>query len=179
MGAIKRHILTGIGGGLGLIAAYLGILSLTQGLSHAIEQAAAMWYWILALSIGFGIQIGLFSFIRHSIKASGKGAAGTVAVSGGVSGGSMLACCVHHLSDVVPLVGIAGAAVFMARYQSSFLVLGVLSNAVGVVMMLETIKRHDLCPWVARIPWNLGSVKISVMILSAVAVLVSFSITAL
>lgn len=58
----------------------------------------------------------------------------------------MIACCAHHLTDVLPVVGLAGAAMFLAAYQSLFLLLGVLSNLVGTVYLLGLIRRHGLFP---------------------------------
>jgi hypothetical protein len=59
---------------------------------------------------------------------------------------SMVACCAHHLADVLPLMGLAGVAVFVASYQSLFLLAGVLSNLVGLLYVLGTIRRHGLHP---------------------------------
>ena len=56
----------------------------------------------------------------------------------------MAACCAHHLSDVLPILGLSGLAAFLARYQTVFIVAGVLSNLVGIAIMLESIQRHQL-----------------------------------
>ena len=82
----------------------------------------------------------------------------------------MVACCAHHLSDVLPFVGLAGAAAFFAEYQVFFIVLGVVSNFIGITIMLETVQRHNLCPWVSGWRWNMNKVKKAAMF-SAPAVL--------
>ncbi len=79
------------------------------------EQTAELWYWVLALAGGFGVQAGLFSFIRQSFRERRAAATASVATSGGVSAGSMAACCAHHLSDVLPLLGLSGLAAFLAN----------------------------------------------------------------
>ena len=66
--------------------------------------------------------------------------------SGGAGVGSMAACCAHHVTDVLPLVGLAGAGLFLSTYQGLFLLLGVLSNAVGAVYLLSVLSRHGLYP---------------------------------
>ncbi|MFQ6056389.1 MAG: hypothetical protein ACE5J3_10465, partial [Methanosarcinales archaeon] len=63
----KKHIVIGIIAGLILLAIYFTILSIANSFSHATEQFIEMWYWISALVIGFGIQVGLYSYIRTSI----------------------------------------------------------------------------------------------------------------
>ena len=65
---MKRIILVGFGAGLLLLGFYFGILTLSQGVQHAIEQSSKLWYWLLALAAGFGVQAGLFDFIRRSLK---------------------------------------------------------------------------------------------------------------
>jgi hypothetical protein len=53
----------------------------------------------------------------------------------------MLACCVHHVADVLPLLGLSGAAVFLAQYKVPFMLLGLLSNAIGIVVLVVTIRK--------------------------------------
>jgi hypothetical protein len=59
---------------------------------------------------------------------------------------AMVACCAHHLTDILPVVGLAGAALFLGSYQSLFLLVGVLSSFVGTVYMLGTFRRHVALP---------------------------------
>ena len=145
-----RHVLVGSGAGLLLLLLYLALLSLLQGPVHALTQLRDQWYWILPLTVGLGTQAGLYSFIRHAMRAR-KTAAG-VAASGGMSAGSMAACCAHHLSDVLPALGISGLAAFLVDYQPGFFILGILSNIVGITLMLETMQRHRLSERLEHFP---------------------------
>jgi hypothetical protein len=75
--------------------------------------------------------------------ADGKrGAAGAVAASTGTSTAAMLACCAHHLTDILPVIGLSGAAVFVNQYKTPFLWLGIAMNAVGIGYMLWQIHRQ-------------------------------------
>ncbi len=177
MGAMKRHILVGVGAAVLLIIAYLGIITLAQDWTHALKQTAELWYWVLALAGGFGIQAGLFSFIRQSIRERRTATTGSVAASGGVSAGSMAACCAHHLSDVLPLLGLSGVAIFLVRYQLFFIIVGVLSNIVGITIMLETIQRHSLSDRLRRWKWNMNWVKKGAMVSAALIVAATFFLT--
>lgn len=38
-----------------MLAVYFGVVSLISGMSFALEQFAAFWYFIAALALGFGI----------------------------------------------------------------------------------------------------------------------------
>lgn len=40
-----------------------------------------------------------------------------VAASTATSGVAMLACCAHHLAEVLPVVGLSGAALFLAEVK--------------------------------------------------------------
>ncbi|MDP2729916.1 MAG: hypothetical protein Q8O55_05490 [Dehalococcoidales bacterium] len=177
MAAMKRHIITGTSAAVLLIIVYLGIITLAQDWSHALQQTADLWYWVLALAGGFGIQAGLFSFIRHSIRKSQTATTGSVAASGGVSAGSMAACCAHHLADVLPLLGLSGVAIFLVRYQLFFIIAGVLSNIVGITIMLETIQRHGLSDKLGGWKWNMNLVKKGAMVSAALALVAVFFLT--
>ncbi|HLD62444.1 MAG TPA: hypothetical protein VI875_01095, partial [Candidatus Norongarragalinales archaeon] len=61
-----------------------------------------------------------------------------------MSTGAMVACCAHHFTDVLPFLGLAALATVLARYQELFLLVGVLSNAVGIIMMLGVFKKMRL-----------------------------------
>ncbi|MDP2930962.1 MAG: hypothetical protein Q8O05_00490 [Chloroflexota bacterium] len=173
---MKRIILVGLAAGLLLLAFYFGILTLSQGIAHAVEQSAKLWYWLLALAAGFGVQAGLFDFVRRSLSKR-RAATASVATSGGVSAGSMAACCAHHLSDVLPLLGLSGLAAFLVNYQLFFIIVGVMANVVGITIMLETIQRHGLCPVLARLQVNMGWVKKVTMISAGLVTLIAFFVT--
>ncbi len=53
----------------------------------------------------------------------------------------MLACCAHHLSDVLPIIGVSGAAVFLNQYKTPFLALGVVMNVLGIAYLLWKVRR--------------------------------------
>ena len=174
---LKKHIITGFVAGIVLLALYASILILAQGARHALEQTASIWYWLLALIVGFGTQVGLFSFIRQGLRERRKSLMAGLATSGGVSAGSMVACCAHHLSDVLPLLGLSGLSAFLVNYQLFFIVVGVMANVMGITIMLETIQRHGLCPVLARLQVNMSWVKKGTMISAGLVTLVAFLVT--
>ena len=110
----------------------------TNSWGVAVMEFKRLWVWIALLVIGFSTQIYLYAFLKKSIlkKAALNAATAGVAASGGMSGGAMVACCAHHFTDILPFLGFAAAASFLGQYQELFLLIGVLSNAVGIIMML-------------------------------------------
>lgn len=136
----------GVVGGALLLAVYFGILTAANSTEHAMDELVRLWYWMLPLVLGFSAQIGLFAYARAATREDqGVHSRGVVA-SGSTSTLSMMACCAHHLTDVMPVVGLAGAATVLAAYQGLFLLLGVLSNLVGLVYVLGLLRRHGLFP---------------------------------
>lgn len=167
-----RHLLVGAGAATAMALTYLAIIVPLQGFEHARQQAASLWYWMLPLLLGFGVQAGLFSYIRQGVRQRRTSATASVAASGGVTGGSMLACCAHHISDVLPAIVTAGAAAFLARYQHIFLLVGVASNVVGITIMLEAIKCMGMPGSQALDRWNMTAAKKLAMGLGAAVVAV-------
>jgi len=128
----NNSVLYGLLSGLGLLIFYLGIVSIFQGVEFAFLNLRSLWYLIFPLVIGFGIQIGIFTSIKHTAQITG-----TVAGTGTISGGSMIACCSHFLLQVIPFAGASGLAIFLTKYQAAFLGIGILSNIVGISLMLK------------------------------------------
>ena len=132
----SNAVLYGLLAGLGLLIFYLSVVSIFQGIEFAFLNLRSLWYLILPLTIGFGIQIGLYFSIKHTAQLTG-----TVAGTGTISGGSMIACCSHFLLQIIPLAGASVLATFLARYQKWFLVIGIISNIIGIIIMLRHKKK--------------------------------------
>ena len=175
-------VVIGALGAMGLLGVFLGALTLGNSFAYAWEQLAEIWYWALLLTAGFGTQLGLYSYVRLHVRESLKGATAEVAASGGLSTGSMLACCAHYLTTVLPLLGLSAAAVFLAKYQTPILLLGVVSNFVGITYMLYFMQKHGLLPRAIfpgqAVACDMKAVRNAAILASAVIVLLSFYLTA-
>ena len=136
---LLRPLAFGLLAVLGLLALYLGIITLAQGWGHAIEQLVDDRWFVGAIALGFGSQIGLFTYLKG---LHAQAAAGGVAASTGTSTAAMLACCAHHLADILPIVGISGAAIFLNTYKTPLLWLGILMNFAGVVYLLYKVRQQ-------------------------------------
>ena len=64
----------------------------------------------------------------------------TVGVMTGASGATstfaIAACCAHHVTDVLPILGLTAAATFLTEYRTAFMLVGLGTTLVGIVMML-------------------------------------------
>ena len=142
---VKKPLLYGLMSSLALIGLYFIILTFANSFQHAIQEFIKMWYWILLLVIGFGIQISLYVYVRGFIKVRNiVGINESVVATGSISTTSMVACCVHHLTDVIPILGLSAVAIFLDKYQLLFIVIGILSNLIGIIGMLRIIQKHGL-----------------------------------
>ncbi len=136
---LLRPLAAGAVAVLGLLVFYLGIITLAQGWAHASAQLVDDRPFIAAIVVGFGTQVGLYTYLRG---LHARTAVGGVAASSGTSAAAMLACCAHHLADVLPMVGVAGAAVFLNTYKTPLLWLSIAMNLAGVVYLLRKIRQQ-------------------------------------
>jgi YHS domain-containing protein len=141
----NRALPLGILGTASLLILFLTVVVLANDtVGIALSEVKRLWYWVLLLSTGFGLQLGLFVHIRHLLQQRMACATAEVAASGAVSTGSMIACCSHGLVNLLPVFGISAAAVFLARYQLPFVLLGVFSNLVGVTIMVGLAQKNSI-----------------------------------
>lgn len=142
--ALRRPLAVGSAASVALLAFYFGTVTLLQGQQHAAELLLGDWYLVGPIALGFGAQAGLFFYLRHGLKLR-KGTGQATAAAGASTGTSsiaMLACCAHHLTDVLPFLSLAGPALFLSEYRQPLMILGIASNGVGIALMVRMIRRH-------------------------------------
>lgn len=137
----QKPVTYGVIAAISLLALYATIMTLFSGRQAAVEQFLALWYLMVPLAIGFGVQVGLYTMIKKTIQ---KQASMTMATSGTVSGAAMLACCAHHVTDLAPFLGLAGLSIFLAQYQVPILTLGIGMNIIGIIIMRNHLKKISL-----------------------------------
>lgn len=152
MDALKRWLIptmVGIGGGVVLVGLYLVILSIAQSPSHALEQLSQDRFWVGLVALGFGIQIGLYVYLRLIISAMQLVGATAMAGAGTTTSTvGMIACCAHHLADIAPLLGLAGVSAlspvvtFLAEWKIPFILFGLAVNVIAIGMSIRLIRRE-------------------------------------
>lgn len=170
----KKAAIYGIMAGMIMFAVYFSILSISNSFSHAINQFFGLWYWILLLVIGFGVQIGLYSYIKNMHHMS-KAVKAEVAATGTMSTGSMIACCAHHLTDVLPIIGLSAASLFLVKYQLLLIAVGVSSNFIGITIMLGIMQKSKIYKKNSRFfSINMVDLRNIVIVLSLIVIVVLF-----
>ena len=135
-------IVAGLLGALFLASLYLGIVTLAQGWDHAVELFWQDKALIVPIIAGFGIQVGLYTFIRVGLHATARGMGTMTGAGGGTSSVAMVACCVHHVADVLPILGLTAAAAFLAAYRVAFMLVGLGTTLLGIGIMLVILFRE-------------------------------------
>lgn len=109
--------------------------------SMAIYQIKRYLILLILLVIGLGVQIGLYTYLKHLNALCSI----TTMASGGVSSISMLLCCSHYLVNILPFISLSFAS-FLTEYTFYILLFGVLSNIFGILFMIKKIievKKHE------------------------------------
>ena len=145
---IIRPLQFGAGAFMFLLIIYFGVVSLISGMDFALEQFATFWYFIVPLALGFGIQVGLYTYLKN--LAGQHGASGkVVAVSETTSTAAMVAWCAQYLTNILPILGVTGFLTVVAEYQVELFWLGLAFNAVGILyvasMVIKAAKEHNKC----------------------------------
>ena len=123
---------------------YFGILTWAQGWEYALRQFLLNRWYVMPIWIGFGIQAALYTILRFRlfIPTTTTGHTGAMmGTSGGTSVTAMVACCLHHVTDVLPILGLSAAATFLTRYQRPFMLVGLSTEIIGVIVMIIVLHR--------------------------------------
>ena len=145
---MKRYLIPFVAFLLGstlITGVYFGILTWAQGWDYASKQFLLNRWYIVPIWVGFGIQAALYSILRFRlfIPTTTTGHAGAMmGTSGGTSVTAMVACCLHHVTDVLPILGLSAAATFLTRYQRPFMLAGLGLNMIGILVMLIILYRE-------------------------------------
>ena len=140
--AVGRWSLTwGVIASAGLAGFYAAVVGLASGsVDHLLDQIRRDWYLLAVIVAGFGTQVALVIELRHrhrlSHSALAAGGSGT-----GASAVGMVACCAHHLADLLPVLGATGAAAFLLDWRVPFMVAGIAINALGIAATARRLRR--------------------------------------
>ncbi len=145
---VKKSLRNGAIATLGMLILYFLVVGIVSDWPFAKSQFAAYWYFIISLAVGFGIQIGLYTYLKQLI-ANGQGSGKVLGVTGATSTAAMVSCCAHYLTNILPILGTIGLVTFIAQYQTQLFWIGLLFNIGGIVYMLSKLKKITAI-------WNTG-----------------------
>ena len=135
-----RSVAAGLVAAAALLGLYLSIISLAQGVEHALAQLVTDAPFVGLIAAGFGTQIALYVELR-AVDRLHRASAAVTAAGTGTSTAAMLACCAHHLVDLLPLLGLSAAAVFLNAYKTPLMLIGIGMNIIGIVVIARQLRR--------------------------------------
>ena len=137
-----QSVLWGAGAAAGLLLLFaLAVRTFSGAWGEVRFQFEGVGVYLIVLAIGFGIQIGLWRYLKMRHAAHMK-TRGVPAVSGATSGIAMLACCSHYVANVLPFVGLVGIAGFLTQYQVQVLTASIGLNLLGIAYMAYQLQMH-------------------------------------
>jgi hypothetical protein len=141
-----RSVRVGVLAGAALTGFYALVIVWASGAAHLRDQAAADWPWLAAIIAGFAVQVALLVELRHR-HAAAKHEQAAAGAGAGASAAGMVACCAHHIADLLPIVGLSGAATFVGDWRIELMAAGIAVNAVGVLVagrrLRADTRRHE------------------------------------
>ena len=139
--SLSRAALTGVTGALVLLAAYFSVVSFISGWPSARDQFFQYWYFLVSLSVGFGVQLGSYFYLKQ-LAGRKHGSGKVVAVSGTTSTAAMVSCCAHYLVNILPVLGVTGVLTVISGYQVQFFWVGLGFNVFGIYYVANRIRRY-------------------------------------
>ena len=148
MSKTKRILIpvgAGILGAFFLTGLYFGIVSWAESPEHALEFFWQDRWIVIPIILGFGVQVALYTILKKRlfVPVTSVGPSGMLTGAGGTtSTAAMVACCAHHVTDVLPILGLTAAAAFLAQYRTAFMLAGLGTTLLGIGVMLVILLKE-------------------------------------
>jgi len=133
---MNKALLNGVLATTILLIVYFTVVSLVSGWTFAQQQFRQFWYFVVTLAVGFGIQVGLYSYLKTIIKTVSPK---VVATSGATSTAAMISCCAHYLVNILPILGAVGIITVISQYQVQLFWVGLAFNFAGIAYMTNKV----------------------------------------
>lgn len=135
----KRPIIAGLIAADTLLALFVILVTSISGWVTTKSQFSQYWYYLVPLAIGFGVQVGMYAYLRETAKRvmSKK----VMAVTGSTSTAAMISCCAHYLVNLLPIISATGVAAFIGQYQVKLFWVGMGFNLFGIAYIARKVTR--------------------------------------
>lgn len=132
----------------------ISLASLAEGsLAKGYQVFLTNGVFVYLIPLAVGIQMGLFRYHRN-ITAGKIGGSEKMGMAGSATSSvTMVACCLHHVSDILPSIGlILAASSFLIAYKDTIITVGLLANVAGSIYIARAILKDR--PIIARVEGN-------------------------
>ncbi len=138
---LKNPSIFGGTAGLLVVLFNISIASLAEGsFEKGYEVFLANGIFVYLIPLAVGVQMGLFRYHRNMINGNVSGSEKVGMAGSATSSLAMLACCLHHVSDLLPTVGfILATSSFLTQYKDAIIITGLLANVAGSAYIVRVI----------------------------------------
>lgn len=138
---LKNPFVFGASIGILVIIFNISIASLAEGSFEKGYQTFltnGMFVYLVPLTVS--VQMGLFRYHRN-ITTGNMAHSEKVGIAGSATSSlTMVACCLHHISDILPSIGlILAASSFLIQYKDIIIIIGLLANIIGSIYIARAI----------------------------------------
>jgi len=131
------------GASIGILVIFfnISIASIAEGSLHKGYQVfLTNGIFVYLIPLAVGIQMGLFRYHRNITTGNASGSEKMGMAGSATSSLAMVACCLHHVSDLLPAVGfILATSSFLIQYKDAIIIIGLLANAAGSIYIARAI----------------------------------------
>ncbi|VVB54552.1 Uncharacterised protein [uncultured archaeon] len=142
---IKLHLrnpfVFGAGIGILVVLFNISIASLAEGsFEKGYEVFLTNGIFVYLIPLAVSVQMGLFRYHRNITTGNVAGTEKMGMAGSATSSLTMVACCLHHVSDLLPSIGlILAASSFLVRYKDTIIIIGLLANVAGSIYIARAI----------------------------------------
>ncbi|KCZ72404.1 hypothetical protein ANME2D_00831 [Candidatus Methanoperedens nitroreducens] len=138
----KNPFVFGASIGILVILFNISIASLAEGSlrsGYSVLLSNGIFTYLIPLAVG--VQMGLFRHHRNITAEKRLCGSEKVGITGSATSSlTMVACCLHHVSDLLPAVGfILAASSFLTEYKNVIFIIGLSANMAGSAYIARAI----------------------------------------
>ncbi len=139
----KNPFVFGASAGILVVLFNISIASLAEG---SFEQGYQVFLsngiFIYLIPLAVSVQMGLFRYHRNITTGNIAGSEKMGIAGSATSSLTMVACCLHHVSDILPSIGlILAASSFLIQYKNAIIIIGLLANVAGSIYIARAITK--------------------------------------
>ncbi len=138
---LRNPFVFGAGTGILVILFNISIASLAEGSpekGYQVFLTNGIFVYLIPLAVG--VQMGLFRYHRNITTGNVSGSEKMGMAGSATSSLTMVACCLHHISDLLPAVGfLLAASSFLTQYKDVIIMIGLLANMAGSAYIARAI----------------------------------------
>lgn len=125
----------------------ISIASIAEGSlkgGYSVFLSNGIFVYLVPLAVG--VQMGLFRHHRNITAEKKLCGSEKIGITGSITSSlTMILCCLHHVTDLLPAVGfILAASSFLTQYKDAIIILGLLANLAGSVVIARAILKEGV-----------------------------------